>query len=190
MKKNAFKGQARTLTEPPKEKPVPKIMEIISNKEEEVPEPIVLPGPGNRQVKVIPRSLGAPGKPAPEVPESDYSIKSSDIKGMKSGFGEPKTFASVRKEVKIPSRIAKIKFDIRTKEAAYFVEAQFATSETISVVYEFLEIEILGGCKSFEIVRPFPRSVIPNEEKPLAALQLHGSQMLQVFVQGDCIIKV
>ena len=105
-------------------------------------------------------------------------------------FGEPKTFADVRKVPKAIPLIAKIKFDIRAESTIFTVEAQFATKETIDAVYEFLETEVFEKFGTIEVIQTFPRQVLPRDGKTLVALKLTGSTMLHVNVTGDVSLKI
>lgn len=200
-----FKGKGRTIEDtlkaqeerkenapPPPPKPQKEAEEIDETPwiPKPAPVPEVMPGPGQRFVKITKAPDGVEFKPpasAFEVTDDDYKLKASDI--ITKNYGQPKTFADVRKVVKATPLVAKIKFDIRANKTIFSIEAQFATKETIDDVYEFLEKEIFEECEKIEIFNTFPRQLIPKDGKTLAQLKITGSVMLAVVATGNVVLK-
>ena len=203
----AFKGQPRTIADGPKpksdivlqmeakqrekanQKPSDEDIDTTPWIPKPAPVPEVMPGPENRFTKITKAADGVEYKP-PQTNETDadFKLKASDIVGMK--FGQPKTFADVRKVPKAIPLVAKIKFDIRADSTIFTVEAQFATKEAIDAVYEFLEKEIFEHADKIEIYNTFPRQLIPRDGKSLASLKITGNVMLHVVASGNVKMKV
>ena len=192
-KKSQFQGKGRTLADGPKAAPAPAKpapQQSIPNPMEPnpAPEPEIMPGPGQRFMKVTKAPDGVPAKGPPPTKDEDYKLTGADIKGMT--FGQPKTFADVRKVPKVTPRVAKIKFDIRANKTIFQIEAMFATNETINAVYEFLQTEVFAQYGNIEVIQTFPRQVLPPDGKSLVSLKITGSTMLQVNVTGDVQLKI
>ena len=194
-KKNQFKGQGRTLADGPKKKeapapakPAPKEEDPTPWEPKPAPEPEVMPGPGQRFMRVTKAPDGVAAKPPPPTSDEIYKLTGNDIKGMP--LGQPKTFADVRKVPKATPKVTKIKFDIRANKTIFQIEAMFATNETINAIYEFLETEVFSKFGAIEVIQTFPRQVLPRDGKTLVALKLTGSTMLQVNVTGDVALKI
>ncbi|OHT14962.1 hypothetical protein TRFO_14623 [Tritrichomonas foetus] len=186
FKKFKFKGEGRTLNDPPKKKEAP------PQKPQPPPQPNPappkpeepLPGPDNRQTKISARDAHAAGSSIPKhTDEDDYQLQKSDLRGLRVGSNvQPKTFADAnRNKGKPVPMTANIRFTIPINKEIVTAEAKFATSEPLEALYLYLEKEVFKSVDSLEIRQTFPTTPIPRDpNKALASMKIHGQVMLQV----------
>lgn len=190
FKKDKFKGKAHTLDDPAPPKPdlAPKKPAAQAAAPPPAPTNEPPPGPGNRSTKISFKSANEAAAPPPKVDQKEYQFTGADAKGMNIGASvQPKTFADAnRGATRAQPLTANIKFNIQSKGPTCFAEARFATSEKLSALYTFLETEVFTQVCQYEIIQPYPRSVIPrDDEKTLASQKISGHVMFQVVVKGD-----
>lgn len=192
-----FKGKGRTIadSENKPKAPQPAAPQPASGPmqlppeitgERPAPPPEEMPGPGKRFMRVTKTPEGQGIKPCEEK-DDFFKVKSSDL-NLKN-YGQPKTFADVRKTTYSP-KIAKIKFDIRSNKVIFAVEAQFAINETIDAVYDFLLQQVFEKVEKIEIFTSFPRALLPRDGKHLAGLKIQGNVLLNVAVTGGFTLKI
>jgi uncharacterized membrane protein (DUF485 family) len=193
FKKSAFKGKARSLADtppPPPARPPPNASPSPSVSPRPPPAPAgPPPGPDNRGTKVTVIKTGQP-QPEGTFDPSLYKLTGGDVKGMFVGerTRQEKTFADVRKPVKVQPLVANVKFQIMLDKTTVNAEAKFQTSESLADLYGYLEKEVFKSVNSFEL--RFMNTPIPRDPSvTLASQKICGSIMLTVVVSGKATIK-
>jgi hypothetical protein len=77
--------------------------------------------------------------------------------------------------------VANVKFEFRIKDKIQRRDAQFAISQSLAELYEWLEANVFATVDGLEVIQAFPRAVIPRDtSRALASMQIKGQVLLQV----------
>lgn len=194
MAKKAFKGNSFRIgdDDSAKEKKEQEEKETVIQlplgpEVEEIPDED-MPRPGNRYI-VVSKS---PGNKAfvlkDTTSDEDFKLTAQDVKN--SSRGEPRTFQSVRKELKPSPLIVRIRFIINYKGETYTIEAKFASKEYLSSIYDFLESEVFEKYEKYQILTMPMKAPFPRDDVTLVSRKFKGAFQLMVNITGDATFKL
>ena len=194
MIKKQFKGQGRTISDPPKAQKATIPTKETAPKQppppQAPPKPAgPLPTPENRSIKITERDATVAGKSVEVEPRETYELQKSDLKGIRVGPQPPREFGSRPAPKPVP-KVAKVRFQISLHGKIINAESEFQTSEMASALYEFLETHVFNSVEDLAILSLYPRMLIPRDNtKALAAYKISGSIVLQVNCKDNAVLK-